>query len=281
MWSVFEPVHAVVYFDPGVRAAFEEHGVRGFWRSYFAGRAAPMAGASAHQVAAAFYGFRYEMVARAIPSVWDLIAPDEAWTVRRRAAADVLRDRADEVGVEPREIEAAAVALEEVVHRQHAAGRVLFAAHLDLETPDDPFEAIWQMCTLLREHRGDGHVAALTANGVGPVESLLLAAHAGAVPVEHAVANRGWSDSDVDAATAQMVAAGLVAESGGLTGRGEALRSSIETLTDVAAAPGWHVLTAEIRDEVWDVLHRLALAIAHRNLLTYPNPIGVTPPTRT
>ena len=42
MWTLFEPVHAVTYFAPEARSAFEAAGLRGFWRGYFAGRAAPL-----------------------------------------------------------------------------------------------------------------------------------------------------------------------------------------------------------------------------------------------
>ena len=42
MWTLFEPIHAVTYFAPEARGAYEEAGLRGFWRGYFAGRAAPL-----------------------------------------------------------------------------------------------------------------------------------------------------------------------------------------------------------------------------------------------
>src|SRR5579875_2194813 len=90
MWTLFEPVHAVVYFAPQARAAFERAGLRGFWRGYFAGRAAPLGAAGAAVVTASFFNFAPAFVARAIPGVWELISPAEALRIRLAAASDAL-----------------------------------------------------------------------------------------------------------------------------------------------------------------------------------------------
>ena len=279
MWSVFEPVHAVAYFAPGVRAAFEEAGVRGFWRGYFAGRAAPLGRVPARQVAAAFYGFRYDMVARAIPSVWDLIEPDDAWTVRRRACGGDLRVAAERADLTVGDVERAAAFLSDVAERCDGAGRPLFSAHLDLDEPDDPFERLWQATTLLREHRGDGHVAALVAFGVEPLQSLLIADRLGTVPVGHAVANRGWTDDDVAAATERLAGRGLVTAVGQPTDASISLRRRVEEHTDEAAAGVWSTVPPDDRRRTWHVLDTMARAIGDLGWLTYPNPVGVPPPT--
>ena len=54
MWTLFEPVHVVTYFSPEGRDAFEAAGLRGFWRGYFAGRAAPLGRTGAAPVVAIF-----------------------------------------------------------------------------------------------------------------------------------------------------------------------------------------------------------------------------------
>jgi hypothetical protein len=89
LWTLFEPVHAVTYFSPEARSAFEGAGLRGFWRGYFAGRAAPLGMIGAAPVTAAFFSFAPPMVARAIPAVWELIAPEEAVAVRSAGAAGI------------------------------------------------------------------------------------------------------------------------------------------------------------------------------------------------
>ncbi len=90
-WTLFEPVHAVTYFAPEARSAFEEAGLRGFWRGYFAGRAAPLGAAGPEVVTASFYNFAPAMVERAIPAVWALAPPATALRARRDGAIAALR----------------------------------------------------------------------------------------------------------------------------------------------------------------------------------------------
>src|SRR5690349_16502643 len=91
MWSLFEPVHAVTYFAPQARQAFEEAGLRGFWRGYFAGRSAPLGAVTPGAVVGAFYGFAAGMVHRALPDVWTRITPEAALQARQAGARAVLR----------------------------------------------------------------------------------------------------------------------------------------------------------------------------------------------
>src|SRR5574342_764117 len=91
MWVLFESVHAVTYFAPEARAAFEAAGLRGFWRGYFAGRAAPLGPVNAAPVIALFNSFSPSMVQRAIPDVWTRAMPDAALAARVDGAASALR----------------------------------------------------------------------------------------------------------------------------------------------------------------------------------------------
>lgn len=91
MWTLFEPVHAVTYFAPEARSAYEQAGLRGFWRGYFAGRSAPLGAASAAVVTASFFNFAHGFVARAIPGVWELITPSGALQAREAGATEALR----------------------------------------------------------------------------------------------------------------------------------------------------------------------------------------------
>src|ERR1039458_4781350 len=91
MWTLFEPVHAVTYFAPEARAAFEDAGLRGFWRGYFAGRGAPLGPAGAAVVGASFFNFSPAMAARAVPGIWELISPAEGLRGRLAGAFSALR----------------------------------------------------------------------------------------------------------------------------------------------------------------------------------------------
>src|SRR5262245_9038111 len=164
MWTLYEPVHAVTYFSPEARAAFEAAGLRGFWRGYFAGRAAPLGPVGAAPVVAAFFNFSPAMVARAVPDVWCRAAPEVVLKARADGARAALRrlsgNLPDAVVAE------AADQLTVAASRIGYEGRVLAAANAALPAPAEPVDRLWQAATTLREHRGDGHVAALVAAGL-------------------------------------------------------------------------------------------------------------------
>src|ERR1700675_2138742 len=82
LWTRAEPLHALTYFAPESQQAFEDAGLHGFWRGYFAGRAAPLGKAPAGMVTATFYGFHPAFVARAIPSIWSIVTPARALDAR-------------------------------------------------------------------------------------------------------------------------------------------------------------------------------------------------------
>jgi len=175
MWMLFEPIHAVTYFAPEARSAFEQAGLHGFWRGYFAGRAAPLGPAGPAVVTASFFNFAPAFVARAVPGIWELITPEEALRTRLAGAAEALRGL-----LAGRESEAAAAAdlLGQAVAELDCPGRVLAAANAALLVDDaegsGALARLWQAATLLREHRGDGHFAALAAADIDGCEALVL-----------------------------------------------------------------------------------------------------------
>src|SRR5204862_1973094 len=64
-------------------------------------------------------------------------------------------------------------------------GRALYAGLRALDVPEDPVARLWHAASLLREHRGDGHNAALLAHGIGGTEAhVLLAIALGQRPAE-------------------------------------------------------------------------------------------------
>ena len=101
---------------------------------------------------------------------------------------------------------------------------------------DDPVERLWQRCTSLREHRGDGHVAALTADDVDGCEAhVLIALEQGNSPEDLQTA-RGWTADDWAAAVDPLRPARADRQQGGLTAEGRALRADVEATTDRLAA---------------------------------------------
>ncbi|RMI34398.1 hypothetical protein EBN03_05910 [Nocardia stercoris] len=236
MWRVLEPLHSVTYFEPGCIAANKDAGLRGYWMGYFAARSAPLGAAGPELVTATFFNFSPAMVARALPDAWGFADPDTVLEVRQRAAAAALRAMAPEIAAAA---DAALPALRAAVASAPSGGRPLFAANREVANPADPVEELWQALTALREHRGDGHVAALVAAGLDGIEALVLfAADTGSGP-EVWLPIRGWSESDWAAAQSRLAERALLDTDGAVTPAGKALREHIEARTDALAATAY------------------------------------------
>jgi hypothetical protein len=290
MWALFEPVHVVSYFAAAARDAFEQAGLRGFWRGYFAGRAAPIGLTGPAPVTASFFSFAPGMVARAVPGVWDLIMPRDALAVREAGAVAALRSLlalSDDATV-PAAVVAAADGLADVTVDLGCAGRTLGAANAALPVSGESLARLWQAATVLREHRGDGHIAALVAADLDAPEALALRtgvdrAADGApchVPAgwnrDQMQPARGWTDNEWDAAAARLADRGLLQPDGIATPAGVALHRDIEHQTDVAAARPWAVLRESQVEELAGLLLPVARACAA--VLPVPNPVGVPAP---
>jgi hypothetical protein len=279
MWMLFEPIHAVTYFAPEARSAFEQAGLRGFWRGYFAGRAAPLGPAGPAVVTASFFNFAPAFVARAVPGIWELITPEEALRTRLAGAAEALRGL-----LAGRESEAAAAAdlLGQAVAELDCPGRVLAAANAALLVDDaegsGALARLWQAATLLREHRGDGHFAALAAADIDGCEALVLRCGLD-MRREDLQPIRGWTDQAWESALRRLTDRGWIGADGALTSAGRDAHAAVEDATDRAAARPWARFGPENTAEVAKVLTPVAQACARA--LPYPNPIGVPAPGAT
>ena len=249
MWMVLEPLHAVTYFTPDARRRFEASGLRGFWRGYFAGRAAPLGPVGAAPVVAMFFSFAPPVVQRALPAVWSLASPEEALVARREGAAQALARLAGELPGGPALTPGGE--LDEMVSLSRAAaeavvtaGRPLAAANAALPWPDHPVEALWQATTVLREHRGDGHVAALVAAGLDGCSTLALRCGHD-LRRDTLQPARGWTEEEWDAASSRLLGAGLLDHEGRATADGVRLLAEVERVTDAVAAPPWQALGPE------------------------------------
>ena len=168
--------------------------------------------------------------------------------------------------------------LRRVVESADGSGRVLFSANRQLGTPTDPVEALWQCCTALREHRGDGHVVALTAAGLDGCEALVLFAVSENLPSAMFRENRGWSDGEWEDACRRLAHRGLLDDGGVLSPAGTELHRSIEELTDELASPAFNALSSGERDILQAGLGEVADAVLAAGAIPFPNPIGLPPP---
>ncbi len=273
-WRSFEAIHAVTYFADECRAGLAEAGLKGFWMGYFAGRAVPLGAAGPGTVTALFFSFHDAMVRRALPDAWSFAKTDDVERARRESAAAALRRVCPTV----EELSSAAVpVLEHLIERLDGSGRALFSANRDLGWPDDPVEVLWQGCTCLREHRGDGHVAALTSAGLDGCEALVLFSLSERVDGAIFRDSRGWSDDNWSDALERLGARGL-AVSGGITSAGRTLRESVEQTTDRLAAAAFDELHPSEETAFRQALTAVADAVVASGVLPFPNPIGLPAP---
>ncbi|QUQ71280.1 SCO6745 family protein [Kutzneria sp. CA-103260] len=242
MWKLYEPYHGVTYFAPEARAATDALGCRGGWMGYFGLRAAPLGPVSPEIIAAIFYNFKLERVARSIPTAWTIATPEQFLEARLAGVDAGLRAILGDDVLSDDMIEASQLA-QRAALATPIGGRPLAAANVALPWPDPPHLVLWHATTILRESRGDGHVSALVAAGLDPVETLVaFAADRDTADQEGWEHWRGWNLDDWAAAQRRLRERGLLDKENRITADGSRARHDVETRTDDAAELPWQVL---------------------------------------
>lgn len=275
LWHLLEPLHAVLYYAPEV---LEEAVALGYdtterWPSYFPYRAAPLGAVSAERVASAFYSFSPRMVAENIEPAWKIASPEALLQARVRGMNRAYRAIFGARTNSPELAEVAALA-RRAAEAANSAGRPLAAANAALDWPEAPHLQLWHAATILREHRGDGHIAALLVAGLDPVESLVSFAAIGAASVER-FESRGWSRAEWASARDRLTARGLVGADGTATEAGRELRRTVEERTDQLAAAPWQSLTVEEVDRLAALLGEFWVAVLSCGLLPTETTLGI------
>ncbi|RKS79801.1 hypothetical protein BZB76_1280 [Actinomadura pelletieri DSM 43383] len=271
MWHQLEPLHALFWYSPDVFAEAEALGyaVDERWPSYFAWRAAPLGAAGTEAVSAAFYSFNPRKVAEYVPAAWKVAPPDRVLEARLRAVDRMYRALLDDLDVD----EAADLA-RAAAEGASVAGRPLAAANADLPWPDEPHLVLWHAIGILREQRGDGHVAALLTAGLDPVEALVSFAAVGAAS-ERTFASRGWTDAEWAAARDRLASRGLVHADGTATDRGRELRDSVERTTDDLAYEPWRTLGPDKADRLAELTMPILVKVLETGLMPAENTLGI------
>ena len=203
-----------------------------FFGSYVWGRAAALGEPDVGVVVASFAVFSPDLLgtvyslARAACPRDVLLAEREASTVASLAA---VLDRVDVAPV--------ADALSAAVGAADGTGRPLYSGLRSQPWPEDPIGRLWRACELIREHRGDSHVAACVVRGLGPVEMNVLTELWVGMPLGSYTATRGWSAEQIAAAADSLTRHGSLDDGGGLTATGRAVRDDIEAVTDAMEQP--------------------------------------------
>ena len=244
-WRATEPVHAQVYFSP---EAQEEYAAAGLdlaanpRAGYFPARVAALGAVATAVVVATFYSFAPATVEQGMAGVWDAVSPQDLLAARLRGADRALRRLRGDLLDRPEVAEAAELA-RTATEGCTPEGRPLYAAHAALPWPDAPHLRLFHAITLLREHRGDGHVAALVSEQVSGLEAgVMHVAQGDAWTREPLRTRRGWTTEQWDAACGALRARGWLDDEERFTDEGAAVRARIEQATDVLALPPWQHL---------------------------------------
>jgi len=274
LWEAVEPLHAVVYFAPETAAAAKAVGLPGWWMGYFAGRVSPLGPLPEPPATAMLFGFAPRMVARSLPDAW-----------KYAESAVVLQSRMDAVEaalnrILPADAPFGALAelLEQAVAGCAYAARPLAAAWSSVARPATPVGRVWLAATVLREHRGDGHVLSAVAAGLRGLDTTLTHIGSGAVTREVIQSNRGWSDDEWDESVTRLSERGVLGGDLTLTEQGIALRQRIENETDRLAAGPSEALGEDGVAEVLRIAVPLSRRIFDTGAIPLPNPMGAPRP---
>lgn len=257
-----ELLHAFIYFAPEAEDKFAALGLERGRMAYYAGRAAPMGPVSPGVVAATFYNFNPESVARSIPHAWSIAAPQDILQARLQAADEALRRMLGDETATSTEVSDAAELAAEAAAVCEPDGKPLFAGHADLPWPREPHLKLWHAMTLLREFRGDAHIAALQVAELSGLQALVLHSASGqGFKPSAARSLREWSQQQWTTAEDQLRERGLVDAGGEITGSGTQLREDVETRTDAMSAAPWRAL-GERAEQLIDSGGRLVRTLA-------------------
>ncbi len=236
LFRLVEPIHLVTYFSDEPTEALMALGLRNVWDAYFAGRAAPLGRVPAEVVHAIFYNFADGEVARHIPRVWETTTPEAALAAREQGSVAALRRILGDLVDTPGLARAADLATRAATSAP-TEGRIMYAALRALPVPEEPMARLWHAATMLREHRGDGHVAALVVAGIGGTEAHVLHALSEGMPAEKFGRVHHLPAAQLGAVVDGMRARGLIDASGWLSVTGRETKARIESRTDDLAAP--------------------------------------------
>ena len=261
MFGLVEPIGLIPYAADEPAEALLALGLRNYWDTYFAGRAAPLGRAPAEVVHAIFYNFAPGEAARHIPRVWDVITPEAALAARQQGCVIALRRILGDLAEAPG-LARTADLLTKAAISPPMTGRPLYAGLRALPVPGEPVARLWHAADLLREHRGDGHTVALVANGIGGTEAHVLLALSEGMPAEKFGRVSHLPQAQLAAVIDGMRARGLIGADGWLTADGHATKQRIEALTDDLAAPPYDGLELSELDQLIAGLEPLAAALA-------------------
>ena len=271
-WQAIEIIHDVVYFAPDTKQRYEAIGLKGYWMGYVASRSAALGTPAPEVVVALFHGFAPRLIHRAIPDAWSMASRDDILATRTDIARDALTP-----GLADADVERLAKEVTAIWSSLDFAGKGLAAAHASLPAPDDPVGRLWHAATVLREYRGDCHVAILTSAGLDGAAANALAVADGRVGPNQRE-RRGWTEDEWAEAYESLRRRGWTDEFAAITESGRAARAQIEDATDRVSASTFDEEAQARTITLEDALVSAARAIEASGAMQFPNPVGVRAP---
>jgi hypothetical protein len=244
MFELVEPIGVIPYSADEPNEAMLALGFTNYWDGYFAGRAAPLGRVPAELVDALFYNFAPGEVARHIPKVWRTTTPEAAIAARQNGCAKALRRILGDHVHSPAFARATELLLSAATSAP-VEGRPMYAALRAVATPDDVVARFFHAASLLREHRGDGHIAALMIERIGGLESHVLAALDAGTPAEKFGRIHHLPRGQLATVIAGLRDGGLIGDDGWLSEPGRAVKQRVEALTDDLAAKPYERLESD------------------------------------
>ena len=257
MFELVEPIGVIPYSADEPNEAMFALGFTDYWDTYFAGRAAPLGLVPAEVVDALFYNFAPGEVARHIPKVWRTTTPDAAIAARQEGCAKALR-RILGADVDSPTFERATDLLLAAATSAPFEGRPMYAALRTVPHPDDVVTRLFHAASLLREHRGAGHIAALMSEGVGGLEAHVLLALDMGMPAARFGRVHHLPAPQLAAVVQGLRDRGLIGDDGWLSEDGRATKQRVEARTDDLAAKPYERLDPDELDELMRSLEPLA-----------------------
>jgi hypothetical protein len=253
MFELVEPIAVIPYAAREPNEAMFALGFTNYWDTYFAGRAAPLGLVPAEVVDAVFYNFAPGEVARHIPKVWDTTTPEAAIAARRMGCGKALRRILGDHVDSPAFARAAELLMRAATGAPYE-GRPMYAALRAIPIPEEVVARMFHAASLLREHRGDGHIVALMSEGVGGLEAHVLYALDIGMPAEKFGRIHHLPQGQITAVIDGMRDRNLIGGEGWLTDTGRAVKQRVEGLTDDLAAKPYEILEPDELDELMTAL---------------------------
>ena len=258
--AALEPVAGQVYFSAECHSGYEALGFGGSpgdfagvaapdGAAYFCSRGSILGQVPGEVVAAAFGVFNPAVVVPLVEQGWQLTDAD---TIRAARDEGAVAQLTRVLGEKPAGIDRANELLERAVGPLKPEGKPLYAGLRSLGLPGDPVGDMWRRADMLREFRGDAHIAAWTTAGLDATEIGLLTEPYWGLPLRTYIRSRSWSDAELDTAEERLVARRLLAD-GGLTDKGRSEREAIEVATDRQCLPVVEALGPDL-DELVSIL---------------------------